>query len=268
MNILSKLFIACTAILCIASCKKKEDDANTKTPTSAGPDCRMRSFVHRYNGCKDSTIILGSSLDRITGHLRFNNCASGTPGQIIISGKTFVYDGSKVYVVDTSAMADRDTLIVDVSSQRILEVRRSHPLLTGQMATRYEYAPDGKLQRSITSYDSVPYDTALYTYSNGDIVMQVNTQMGHPDTFRYNYYTDKPVPANGYITQPGLRYGSAFIFKSTHLMKGVTDAQGMQTSLYSYETDSYGNITRVIRSDPRVTMSEDTTIYRYACAVE
>ena len=268
MNILSKLSIACAFILCLASCKKKDDDNNNNTHTPAGPVCGMHSMVHHYNGCKDSTVILGSLFDKMSGFLKFSNCPGGVPGQLTITGKTFIYDGNKVYIVDTAAMADRDTLIVEAGSLRILEVRRSSSLAGGQIATSYEYAADGTLLRSISSFNSVPYDTALYTFSNGDMVMQVNTQMGHPDTIRYSYYTDKPVPANGYVIQNGLRYGSAFTYKNAHLLKGPIDGQGTLLIHYSYESGSYGNITRLVSTTTTGAPQSDTTTYHYVCIVE
>ncbi len=176
--ILSTLVLA-AIVSGFSSCEKKKSRMQTEpAPVSDwGPSCAIRSIVSRHNGCIDS-LFIPSFFEPIQGYQKFRNCNSGAPGAMTVSGKQFIYERNKVYIVDTAAGADRDTLIIDPISKRILEKRRSSPQIREAMVTRFEYTAKGVLQRSITYYDGIAADTTLYSFSAGNLVSQVNILSG------------------------------------------------------------------------------------------
>lgn len=268
MTLPSKLFIVVLMLAYFASCKKKEDDPVSPTHNTS-PDCMLTSIIHNSSGgCRDSITIVGFG-EKMSGTISFDNCSNGgIPGPVVAGSRRFIYEGNRMIVIDTSAFAAKDTLILEAGSLRILEIHRKTDLIPQLIVARYEYAGNGTLQRSITFNDATPIDTTTYFYSDGDMVMQVSTLTGKPDTLRFSYYTDKKVPINGYATQSHIGFGNAYTLRNAHLRKGELDQNGNLRTLYTYESDSHGNIARVIASDQNNPAWTDTTNYRYVCAVE
>ena len=159
-------------------------------------------------------------------------------------------------------MADKDTLIVDAALHVLEQHRTSAATGNTGLLGRYTYSAQGLLRSSVIYFTQSGTDSIRYTFSNGDLAEAA----GKTYTLRYQYY-EKAVPANGYVTQNGLSYGSAFFYKNAHLLKTITDGSGNVSFSYAYDFDAYGNVVRKIRTAP-VNSHSDTTTYQYGCAVE
>ena len=244
--------------LLVYSCKKDSGDNTTTPPHDSGPWSTLMRIVHQHAGCKDSTL-LSMSGDKLQSTTRYNTCAGGSA---LKSTQWYVYDGGKVYILDTSFMTDNDTLVVD-AALRILEVRRGNAPPGTVMLAHYQYSAQGLLVSSVEYYSGASNaDTTQYTFTGGDISEASNSS----HTWRYSYY-DKKVPDDGYFTQNGLAYGSAFLYKNVHLLKDVRDEQGNLMTSYTYDFDSYGNIIRKLTTDG-TTGTVDTTRFDYLIAIE
>jgi hypothetical protein len=271
MQILSKLLFASTLILCISSCKKKEDNPPDNAKHTSYSFCQVTDVVRHFpGGCTDSIELIGPAY-QIAGTISFDNCYNGTPGPVNIRKKNFIYEHDRIYLVDSLASFQSDTLFVDPVSHRILEDHNR--IADTYRLTGFEYDADGLLQRSVTSvyyHDNlIQADTSLFSYENGDLVMQVGIHTAlSRDTIRYTYYTDQKVPSSSYLTQTGLGYGSSYTIRNAHLLKGEVDEQGVIKTLYTYKSDNYGNITKVIRTDGTGSIPIDTTVYHYMCIVD
>lgn len=230
--------------------------------------CFLTSVVeHSANGCEDSIAIIGYG-ETLSATTSFSNCSgSGSPGPVVVNTRRFIYLGNRLIVVDTSFTASKDTLFLEPGTLRINEIHRESPLIAELIIARYEYASDGTLRRCITFNGPTPVDTTSYSYVNGDMVMQVSS-LGGSDTLRFSYYTDKKVPENGYATQSHLAYGNAYTVRNAHLRREDLNSDGTPLTTYSYESDSYGNITKVIRTDAANPSLSDSLTYSYVCAVE
>jgi hypothetical protein len=213
----------------------------------------MQSIVHQSGTCRDSTSLF--FLDsKLQNALRFNTCNGST----VKSEQRFVYDGGKIYIIDTSMKLDKDTVIVD-SALRILE---HHPSKgSPEMVAHFVYSQKGLLEYRIEYFSGMSTgDTTHYAFNNGDLIESGNKQI----TTQYTYY-EKEVPTSGFLTQQGLAYGSAFFIKNKHLLKEVIE-NNVVTVQYNYEFDSYGNVSKKTAATTATGLIETTT-YNYLCAI-
>lgn len=265
MNLCFRIFIIGIILFGLAACKKKKQEEPKPDDHTIGLDCGMLSMV-RFSpgGCKDSTSFLGQ-IGRMSEMWSFDNCSGpvGGPGPIAVSGWTFLYEADKIFVADP--LNDRrDTLILQPGTRRILEIHHGGSQLGG-ISTFYQYSANGELKREFSVKGSTPESEAFYSYENGDLTMKIYNWNGNSDTTIYTYYTDQKFRESAALTQVFQEYGPAYTVRNAHLLKSYS-YKGRPEILFSYETGSFGNISKVIRSENGNLV--DSTIYNYICIIE
>lgn len=257
---IQRLLFLLLSVLMFASCRRTEEVIPVHHG-GGGPYCTLHSVVQSSGACKDSTEVYYDSAGRISVAIRHIFCAAGQP---LISRKQYIYDAGRMFILDTSYKANKDTVTVDAALRIIDHQHADGTIPDKAFMAQYLYSPQGLLQSSVVRYSGTPptLDSITYSFSNGDL----REARGSNGTISYQYY-DKYVPATGYITQNGLAFGSAFLYKNVHLLKSVQDGNGITTMSFAYTFDGFGNVASKI-STPANGAASDTTKYGYMCAVE
>lgn len=246
----------------LGACKKNDPNQNTPKRDSVY-DCSLVSITRNYGDCHDSSDLFFKD-GLVEKFLTFSDCKSGMHQTITSSTRSFVYSNGMVIITDAENIDGQDTLIVD-DSMRILE-QRTHPKHVGGTITAAYKHNNGTLVSGTFYFNGNAYDSTVYTFRNGDMLSQVSA-VGN-DTLSFDYDLTQNVPPNGHFTQlSNLRQGSAFLYKNVHLIKAQVRPDGIPINSWTYEKDSNGNITKVIRKD-LMSNTSDTTNYHYLCAVE
>lgn len=217
--------------------------------------CNKSGAAH--SACRLTTVSENAGSDLITYNLSYDSQGrlagvAGSGGSISPFTRTFVYSGSHLILVTTTATGSPsvlDSVLLDDNGKVIYVYEGSNGSYNTLTCTRDS---QGQLQKSVNAHNGNITYTSTFQYSNGDLTSGMLA--GTP--FNFTYYPDKPAAITDALSIAYWMQDGAVIYNNRHLVKSYQTSAVTQT--FTYSTDASGNI-----SDATVASNSDTTIYHY-----